>query len=797
MKLFWILLRFLICVLGDDIQLASISPSSGPATGGTKVSVKGFGFKPLVAPSESLRVHFDVIDEHYHILNANVKSNSLVEYITPVIDIESIRKRRDEKKKDSSDHPTQLQTMLALVSLHFQKSPVLHDKNPEPFKIYEAPELMTLWPEQIAANPGGHECFLFASHLFASSTIQVQLKGDYGTEIVEGHFDVVVSHKDSLNESHIPVITFTSPRWPRSDNVSVELSMNGQQFHERNPPLILQLLESESLLDKVAEQVKDRQGYYRVHSRYEAVSASAGSNDETSYPVRAKFEDSFWTSTWFFKWLLRPHHSKAVSENLIRLLLVDSQANKFVLSDPARIEDMKPDYRFMFDIFLAVLIPSFGGCLSVYLNFPPELGFLLAGMLLATLHEISIVLQPIQLTTIGHFGSTVLLFDLGRSLSLTRLQKLRRIFLWGGLFSILCLTLIFGVIATCTNRSVPEAILVGWFFVHSSTSIAQAEIERRPQLKSSMVGDSILGLLAFQDMSLGFMLSLVPYLNMGGWISSPFGAKQILSAILSLILRLGGGTLIFALLGTIVSLLLPFSLIFVSANQHNSRALLLCIFTSLISMSLIANCSGLSYELGAFCAGLLFTQLPKDFYSSVSQAISPVATLFSILYFGTIGLSTNIVLIWDNLLVLLGMSLGFTLVKFVILLPLVKLGSQLSFPVAVLVTASVSQFGELDLILLAKAHSYGVTSLKVYNLLVGLTTISLVSCPFVLRLVHFVGKDYYESICDSEAEERTSSKFIFPLLHLFDISRPPKNNSHQETGVRTETEMSTRSRETV
>eukprot|EP01053_Blabericola_migrator_P007101 Blabericola_migrator_1__7100@NODE_359_length_9439_cov_107_095070_g287_i0_p2_GENE_NODE_359_length_9439_cov_107_095070_g287_i0NODE_359_length_9439_cov_107_095070_g287_i0_p2_ORF_typecomplete_len534_score61_99Na_H_Exchanger/PF00999_21/1_7e24DUF5423/PF17461_2/1_1DUF5423/PF17461_2/2_1e02_NODE_359_length_9439_cov_107_095070_g287_i045466147 len=528
------------------------------------------------------------------------------------------------------------------------------------------------------------------------------------------------------------------------------------------------MIESESLLGNVASQVND-QSFVRLHRRSDKPLNIDMKSEGEVVKVRASLSDSVWTGTWFFKTLLRPSHSKSLAENLIRVVLTDPASNEFVLSMPDNFEDIKPDYRLMFDIVVTLLIAAVGGVIASSISYPLELGCLLAGMVLGGLRETALVSQPIQTNTLGHFGSIFLLLELGRSVSLMRGQTIPRLLIRGGALTLIFLSGLIGTLAELTGHSVSEAVLVAWCLFHSSTSVVQGELDRQPQLKNSVAGESLTWLLAFQDVSLGFMLSFVPYLNMSTWLTGRPSPKKRIAAILSLVLRLGSGLIVFGL----CTVFLGIATLLVGAaavrGEHAfTKVFPLYMICVLLVLSLTSHCCGLSCELGAFCTGLLFSLLPPTLHQSCSQFFMPIVGLFNVLYFGTLGLSINLALIWDNFFLLLILSLVFTVLKFALLFPLVCLAVRQSMPVATLVSVFLSQFGELVFLLLAKGRSYGVITGKAHHVLTGVTALSLLSCPLFLRLVHYYARRLYGGLMPREVskEENVSKPAVSTPPHV-------------------------------
>src|SRR5581483_6372890 len=82
---------------------------------------------------------------------------------------------------------------------------------------------------------------------------------------------------------------------------------------------------------------------------------------------------------------------------------------------------------------------------------------------------------------------------------------------------------------------------------------------------------------------------------------------------------------------------------------------------TVIATALLANLAGLSMSLGAFLAGVLLAD--SEFRHELEADLEPFKGLLLGLFFVTVGMSANLGLLSSEPLVLLGLTVGFLLIK--------------------------------------------------------------------------------------------------------------------------------------
>jgi glutathione-regulated potassium-efflux system ancillary protein KefC/glutathione-regulated potassium-efflux system protein KefB len=150
-----------------------------------------------------------------------------------------------------------------------------------------------------------------------------------------------------------------------------------------------------------------------------------------------------------------------------------------------------------------------------------------------------------------------------------------------------------------------------------------------------------------------------------------------------------------------------------------------------IGTALLVSQVGLSLSLGAFLAGVLLAD--SEFRHELEADIEPFKGLLLGLFFITVGMSANLSLVLERPLTLIGLTLGFMLVKVAVLRGIGWLsglpnsaGRGLAF--------SLPSGGEFAFVLFGLAASLGVMDAAVADVLVLAVTASMILSPLLLTL---------------------------------------------------------------
>lgn len=453
------------------------------------------------------------------------------------------------------------------------------------------------------------------------------------------------------------------------------------------------------------------------------------------------------------------------------LTIMDSRSNQYVLSHPAGIKSLashSEDPALIVDILLLFVLSYLLSFFFQHFQLPGFFGCMLAGVILgpSCLDKIKNI---VQVSSIGQIGAFLLLLELGREFSLTKLLKFARITVFGTvLFSLTC-SLSWGIFGRYVLGSgFAESCFIGLLISFTSTAVS---INCLGQTKNNNalttyfrelhLESIITGILLMQDAIFSTIISVLPVvanMNSGSWWHS-------LSSILGFVLSAGFSALFTALAAYFIA---PRLISFIGARTHHAQDLVILI--TAFSSVLLCHHLGISPEFGAFFTGLSFSfikewtektclsdpelgqaqESPAEIHTS--GLLTNLLDVFCTLFFASLGLFVDVWFIKGELMVLVCAALLAVASKFLIMYALSRMPLAMNGTQALLVSVNLAQISELSMALGSKGRRLGLISREVYFLFAGSTLLTLVLVPFLWKLALSRTKAY-ASTDNAEMEE--------------------------------------------
>lgn len=345
----------------------------------------------------------------------------------------------------------------------------------------------------------------------------------------------------------------------------------------------------------------------------------------------------------------------------------------------------------MTDLLLLTFLFLIAGVVAVpiasRLGLGSVLGYLIAGIVispvLAVLHVDVIAIQHI-----AEFGVVMMLFLVGLELEPKLLWSMRArlLGLGGGQVGLTTLA----VMAVCMVLGQPwtVSLAVGLVFALSSTAIVLQTLNEKGLMKSDG-GQSSFQVLLFQDIAVIPMLALIPLLAMpelmdvatgvvGHGADAAHGAETPANggdhgSGMSLVAGLPGWQAAIVTLAAIGFVILGGSVLTRPIFRFIAVAQLRELFTAtalmmVVGIALLMSLVGLSPALGTFLAGVVLAN--SEYRHELESDIEPFKGLLLGLFFMTVGAGVNFALLFDNLAVTIGLTLGLMALKIAVLLVL-------------------------------------------------------------------------------------------------------------------------------
>ena len=368
-------------------------------------------------------------------------------------------------------------------------------------------------------------------------------------------------------------------------------------------------------------------------------------------------------------------------------------------------------------IFLAaavIAIPIFR-----YFKLGSVLGYLAAGIIIGP-SCLGLISKIDATEHIAQFGIVLLMFVIGLELQPSRLRVMRKPIFGLGLAQVLVTTLGVGSAAYFGfEQTWQSALVIGFGLSMSSTALVLQLLAERGQL-NSQYGRSAFSILLFQDIAVLPALALLPLLGGVAAVKSAGPAGWLVVKFLAVLTTvvIGGRYVLRPMLRIV-------------AATRVSEAFTAAGLLVVIATALLVSQVGLSLSLGAFLAGVLLAD--SEFRHELEADIEPFKGLLLGLFFITVGMSANLQLVREKPLTLLGLTLGFMLVKVAVLRGIGRLfglpntaGRGLAF--------SLPSGGEFAFVLFGLGATLGIMDTEIAELLVLVVTGSMILSPLLLTL---------------------------------------------------------------
>lgn len=369
------------------------------------------------------------------------------------------------------------------------------------------------------------------------------------------------------------------------------------------------------------------------------------------------------------------------------------------------------------------------GFIAERIKLPALVGYLVAGVLIgpATPGFVADVHIASQLSEIGIM---LLMFGVGLHFSPDDLLAVKRIVVPGAVVQMAVTTVLGMFMAWWWDWSVGGMLIFGLSLACASTVVVLKSLEARGLL-DSMNGRIAVGWLVVQDLVTVLVLVLLPPLAgiLGGppalvaetrplWVTVGQTLLQV-SAFIALMLIVGRRAL-------------PW-LLWQVARTGSRELFTLSVIATAIGIAYGASALfSVSFALGAFFAGTVMRE--SEFSHRAAQESLPLRDAFSVLFFVSVGMVVDPMVLIDQPLRVLGLVL---IIVFGNSLAALALVVALRYPLntALTVAASLGQIGEFSIILAGLGLSLGLLPAEGLSLVLAGVLISIALNSFLFAAV--------------------------------------------------------------
>ncbi len=350
---------------------------------------------------------------------------------------------------------------------------------------------------------------------------------------------------------------------------------------------------------------------------------------------------------------------------------------------------------------------------ALYTRQPLLVAYIIVGAVLGP-HGLKLVSDPDLLSEIAEIGIIFLLFLVGLDLPPSKLRNMAG---KGALTALLSTLVFFGTgygVMIAFGFSTSEALITGMAATFSST-ILGIKLLPTTVLHHRHVGEIVVTLLLIQDLIA--ILGLILLSSYGGsWADTAQSVGMALLALPAL-------TLI-AVLGVRL-ILLPLITRFDAFHEF----IFLLALGWCLGLASVASLCGLSFEIGAFVAGVSLATSPISQY--IAEALRPLRDFFLVLFFFTVGAEIDAALLMEVLLPTLFLAAALIACKppvFALALKTQKEPASTGWEVGY----RLGQMSEFSLLISYVAIGAGLLSLEAAHVIQGATVLTLLVSTYLV-----------------------------------------------------------------
>ena len=361
-----------------------------------------------------------------------------------------------------------------------------------------------------------------------------------------------------------------------------------------------------------------------------------------------------------------------------------------------------------------ILVP-----LGKKLGIATVLGYLFTGIVLGP-SVLNIANDPESIMELAEFGVILLMFLIGLELRPQRLWEMRQsIFVMGSLQVVATGIVLMGTIFLLFQQSLSASFVIGFALALSSTAFVLQLLNEKQQLNTTH-GQQAFSILLFQDIAAIPLLAVIPLLAGANGNNTHHGLAYFM-----LIIAAFSGLFLFSRF-----VMRPFFR-FVAKSGATELITAAGLFI-VLGVVLLMDTIGISTTLGAFLTGVLLAD--SEFRHELEASIAPFKGLLLGLFFMTVGMTTEVSLLIEHPLLIIGGAVLLILIKAAVMFA-IGYYKKYSWKTSLMIAACLAQGGEFAFVVLNLAKSEKVITAAITEPAILIVTLSMVLTPIVFWLV--------------------------------------------------------------
>ena len=383
------------------------------------------------------------------------------------------------------------------------------------------------------------------------------------------------------------------------------------------------------------------------------------------------------------------------------------------------------DAPLIFTLVGGIVLAFIFAAIAHRLKLPVLAGYLFAGVVAGPFTP-GFVADGALAHQLAELGVVLLMFGVGLHFSLKDLLAVKGIAIPGALGQMAVATVLGVVLGWALDWPFAQSFVFGLALSVASTVVLLRALEER-RLMDTERGRLAVGWLIVEDLAMVLALVLLPA------IGSASGEGQSLSVfelIKTVGFTLGKVALFIGLMLVVGKRLIPWMLAAVSRTGSRELFRLAVLAIALGVAFGAAGLFGVSFELGAFFAGMMMgeSKLAHD----AAEETLPLRDAFAVLFFVSIGMLFNYHVLIEHPLIVLA-ALGIIVIG----KSAAALGIVLAFKrplrTALTIAVSLAQIGEFSFILIGMGVTQNMVSREAQDVLLAAAIMSILINPFLFK----------------------------------------------------------------
>jgi len=381
-------------------------------------------------------------------------------------------------------------------------------------------------------------------------------------------------------------------------------------------------------------------------------------------------------------------------------------------------------------IVFGIVIAFAFGAVANRLKASPLVGYLLAGIVIGPFTPGFVADQTIA-NELSEIGIILLMFGVGLQFSLQELLSVRAIAVPGAIVQIIVASALGAGLARLLGWSLGGGFVFGIALSVASTVVVLRSLQERRLLDTER-GRIAVGWLVVEDLAMVLVLVLLPAL---GDLTHGLRALNWSDVALPLAITLGKFATFIALMWFVGRRVIPWLLHYVAHTGSRELFRLAVLAIALGVAYGAATLFEVSFALGAFFAGMILSE--STLSQRAAQETLPLRDAFAVLFFVSVGMLFNPVVVMTHPLALLATILIVTVAKSVVAYGMMRV---FRYPqsTALMIGASRAQAGEFSFILAGLGVALGLLPPVGRDLILAAALISILLTPFLFAAADWI-----------------------------------------------------------